>query len=131
MLFRSLFARRHRDDAAGDRVRVEREPLGNPTALYFFHGVLDGRVLLRASEYRHHVALLYRVRRDVHLLAVDQEVSVAHELPRLRPRRREAEAVHDVVEAPFEQLQQRVAGDAARPLGCLEVVAELDRKSVV
>ena len=50
---------------------------------------------------------------------------MAHELPRLRPRRRQAEAVDDVVEPALEQLQQRLAGDAARPLGRLEVAAEL------
>ena len=50
---------------------------------------------------------------------------MAHELPRLRPRRRQPEPVDDVVEPPLEQLQQRLAGDAARPLGRLEVAAEL------
>ena len=40
-------------------------------------------------------------------------------------RRREAEAVGDVVEAALEQLQQRLAGDAAGPLRLLEVAAEL------
>src|SRR5262249_48999818 len=73
----------------------------------------------------HLIALLHRVRRDVDLLAVDQEVSVAHELPRLRPRRREPEAVDHVVEPSLEQLEQRLARDAASPLGRFEVPAEL------
>src|SRR5437773_10460500 len=50
---------------------------------------------------------------------------MANELTRLRPRRREAEPIDDVVEPPLEQLQQRHAGDAARSLGRLEVAAEL------
>ena len=52
-------------------------------------------------------------------------MAVAHELPRLRARGREAEAVDHVVEAPLEQLQQRLAGDAARAVGHLEVAPEL------
>src|SRR5262245_56599318 len=87
--------------------------------------MLNRRVLLRAPEHRDHVAFAHRVRRDVHLLAVDQKVSVAHELPRLRTRGGEAEPVDDVVEATLEQLQQRDAGDAAGPLGRLEIAAEL------
>src|SRR5207237_7910517 len=50
---------------------------------------------------------------------------VAHELTRLRARRGEAEPVHDVVETTFEELEQRDAGDAARPLRLFEVPAEL------
>src|SRR5439155_9855086 len=57
--------------------------------------------------------------------AVDLEMAVAHELPRLRPRGRESETIDDVVEPPLEQLQQRLAGDSARPLGRLEVASEL------
>ncbi len=50
---------------------------------------------------------------------------VANELPRLRPRRRQPEAVDDVVEPALEQLEQRHAGNPARALGRLEVPAEL------
>src|SRR5207247_2040450 len=120
-----LLARRHRHDASGDRCRVEGEPAGDAAALHLFHRMFDRRVLLRPAEYRDHVAFLHRVRRDVHLLAVDEEVPVAHELPGLRTRRRQAEPVDDVVEPPLEKLQQRHARDAARPLGRLEVAAEL------
>jgi hypothetical protein len=52
-------------------------------------------------------------------------VAVTHQLPRLRPRRRQPEPVDDVVEPLLEELQQRHAGDPARPLGALEVAAEL------
>ena len=48
------------------------------------------------------------------LRPLTEEVAVAHELPRLRARGREAEPVDHVVEPPLEQLQQRLAGDAAR-----------------
>src|SRR6476661_5952662 len=52
-------------------------------------------------------------------------MAVANELPRLRPRRGQPEPVDDVVEAAFEQLQQRLAGDPARPVRHLEIAAEL------
>src|SRR5262245_28742459 len=120
-----LLTGRHRVDAAGERVRVERQPFGDAAALHFLHRVLDRRILLRATEDGNRVALFHRIRRDVDLLAVDHEVPVAHQLPRLRPRGRQAEAVDHVVEPPFEQLQQRDAGDAAGPLGRFEVAAEL------
>src|SRR5262249_23550875 len=97
----------------------------NAASLHFFDRVLDRRVLLAASEHGDDVPFLDRVRRDVDFLAVDEEVAVTHQLARLRPRRREAEAVDDVVEPPLEELQQRDAGDAARAFGGLEVPAEL------
>src|SRR5262249_6576667 len=110
---------------AGEGVPVERQPLGNAAALHFLDRMLDRRVLLGPAEDGDHIALAYRVGRNVDLLAVDHEVAVAHQLPRLRPRRRPAEPVDHVVESPLEQLQQRHAGDAAGPLGGLEVPAEL------
>src|SRR5262249_4079135 len=85
----------------------------------------DGRVLLRASDHRDDVPLFDRVRRDVDLLAVHEEVPVPHELPRLRARRGEPEPIHDVVEAPLEELEQRHAGDAAGALRRLEIASEL------
>src|SRR5690606_28739333 len=87
--------------------------------------VRDGRILEARLTDRHDVAGTDRVRRDVDLLAVHQEVAVAHELPRLCARRREARAIDDVVEPALEQLQQRLTRDAARPLGRLEVAPEL------
>src|SRR5206468_2221910 len=48
-----------------------------------------------------------------------------HQLPRLRPGCGEPHSVNHVVQPAFEQLQQRLAGDAAVALGGLEVAAEL------
>jgi hypothetical protein len=56
---------------------------------------------------------------------------VAHELPRLRPRRRQAQPVDDVVQSPFEELQQRFAGDPARARRRREVAAELILENAV
>ena len=84
-----------------------------------------------AAAHGHEIASLERIRRHVDLAAVHREVAVAHELTRLRPRRRQAEAVDDVVEPALEQLQQRLARDAARPVGHLEVAPELVLENAV
>src|SRR5881409_3963300 len=87
--------------------------------------MLDGRALLTAPEDRNDVTLPHRVRRDVDLLAVDEEVAMPDELARLRSGRRQSQPVHDVVQPALEKLQQHLAGDAAGPLRRLEVAAEL------
>src|SRR5205807_8007312 len=83
------------------------------------------RAFLAPRDHGNEVAGSDRVRRDVHLAPVDLEVTVADELSRLRARGRQPEAVDDVVEPSLQQLQQRLAGDAPRPLGRLEVAPEL------
>jgi hypothetical protein len=64
-------------------------------------------------------------RRDVHLLAVDGEVTVANQLARFGVIRGEAHAVDDVVEAALEELDQRVTRDALGANGLVVVAAEL------
>src|ERR1041384_7925042 len=120
-----LLARRDRVDLRRHAFRVEPEPFRHAATLHFLERVRDRRVLAAAGPDRHDIARLDRERRDIHLLAVHDEVAVADQLPRLRRGRREPGAIGDVVEPPFEQLQQRLAGDAARPLRLLEVAAEL------
>src|SRR5688500_5031089 len=116
---------RQRLDPAGHRGGVEREPLGDPAALHFFHRVYDRRRLGAGAAHGHRVASLELVRRDVHLAAVHHEVAMAHELARLRAGGGEAEPVDHIVHPPFEELQQRLARDAARAIGDLEVAPEL------
>ncbi len=48
-----------------------------------------------------------------------------HELPRLGPAHRQVYAVHDVVEAAFQQLQERLTGLSRDARGLPEVVLEL------
>src|SRR5262245_9624765 len=71
---------------------------------------------------RDHVVGANLVTGDVHSAAVDLEMAVAHELPRLGARGCEPEAVDDVVEPPLEHAQELLAGDA-RALGGLGVVS--------
>src|SRR5688500_53258 len=71
---------------------------------------------------RDHAVGPHLAARDVHAAAVHVEVTVANELPGLRARGGEAEAVDDVVEPRLEHLEQVLARDA-RPLRGLRVVA--------
>ena len=86
------------------------------------HDLLGGAALLQGDD----VVGADLVARDVHAAAVDLEVAVADELPGLRARGGEAEAVDDVVDPRLEHAQQVVAGDAGALLrGLLVVGAEL------
>src|SRR3954453_7096543 len=71
------------------------------------------------------VVLADEERRDVDLLAVDQEVPVLDELAGHVAAVREAGAVDDVVEPALEQLEKVLAGLAGTPVGFLVVAAEL------
>src|SRR3954470_1244325 len=71
------------------------------------------------------VVLADEERRDVDLLAVDQEVPVLDELAGHVAAVREAGAVDDVVEPTLEQLEKVLAGLAGTPVGFLVVAAEL------
>src|SRR5690606_30543353 len=59
------------------------------------------------------------------------EVTVTDELSRLVAGIREAHAVHDVVEAPLERDEKRLAGDAAGLLGEVEIAPELPLEDAV
>ena len=59
------------------------------------------------------------------ILAVDAEMTMGHELARLRAARRQIQAIDDVVETAFEQLQERAAGLTRNARGLAEVVLEL------
>src|SRR5205085_5577037 len=77
------------------------------------------------------VAAAHEVRRDIDLALVHAGMAVAHQLPGLGARGRETEPVDDVVESALEELKQRLAGDATRPVRHLEVAPELSREHTV
>src|SRR6266568_2987181 len=58
-------------------------------------------------------------------------MSVADDLPRLCPASSETHAINDVIEAPLEQRQHIVAGDALHHGGLFEVVPKLSFKNAV
>src|SRR5262249_11221092 len=124
-------AGRERFHARRESLAIDFDPVRRAAVLALRQGFLhaaDGAALLAHVD---HVAGLEQRRRDVDLAAVDVKVAVPHELARFGARGREAHAVDHVVQAPFEQLQQDLAGDAARALGHLEVAAELPFEDAV
>src|SRR5262249_15328823 len=103
----------------------------NAAPLRQLERLLDARDLPARLAHRDDVARPHEVRRHVHLAAVHAEVAVPHELPRLGARGGEAEPIDDVVESALEELEQRLAGHAARTVGHLEVAAELALEDAV
>src|ERR1700729_2034061 len=63
--------------------------------------------------------------RNIHLATVDLDVSVTNHLARLAARKREPEAIADVVETGLKLLEQEFAGDAGLVGGLLVIGAEL------
>src|SRR5215469_4890783 len=71
------------------------------------------------------VVLRHPVGRDVHPVAVDQDVAVLDQLAARVPARREPGAEHDVVQAALQDLEQRLAGTARLARGLGVVAREL------
>ena len=67
----------------------------------------------------------YGKRRDIDAFSVHANVAVAHQLPRLRARCPEADAVNGVVEPPLQHAEHVLAGNALHAAGLLEQIAEL------
>ncbi len=87
--------------------------------------MLDDDEVLAALTEGNHIIFANPVGRDVHLLAVDLEMSMVHQLPGLRARGGKPCAVDDVVQAALENTEKVVAGDALLTGGLLVVAAEL------
>src|SRR5690606_18465460 len=106
-------------------VAVDFHPLGDADAGGQVERFADTALLLGLFAHGDHVARLHDHRGDVGGVAVQLDGAVGDQLASLGARRAEAHAVHDVVQARFEQLDQRFAGVAAATLGLGEVLAEL------
>jgi len=70
--------------------------------------------LARCRLHRHDHARAHLERAAVYFLAVDPNVAVGDELLRAEDGRGEAEAIHDVVEAALELLEEELRGVALR-----------------
>src|SRR6185369_3216430 len=116
---------RQRLDAGREAFAIDVEPVRRAAMLALRQGFLHAADVATALAHVDDIARLEQRRGNVHLAAVDHEMTVLDQLPRFGPRRREPHAVDHVVQAALEQLQQGVAGDAARALGHLEVASEL------
>src|SRR3954451_17476156 len=105
--------------------RKRLEPGGHHALAVGLAGDDEGRHLQRLLTDVDHVVRGDLERRDVDLLAVDEEVTVHDQLAGVPTRPGEPGAVHDVVEAALEQLEQVVTGLAGAAGGLGVVVVEL------
>src|SRR4051794_7842216 len=108
---------------AGQAVVIRLEPRGD--GRHEVGRIADRLGRCRPRRNRDDVVGPHLEARDVHAAAVHLKMAVAHELPCLRARCGEAQAVDDVVEARLEEPQQLLARDAGAPGRLLVVVAEL------
>src|SRR5262245_13535624 len=105
------------DHAARELVRrIQRDVARQSQLRTALHSLHDRNALARlARRHGDFVTRLGEIARPVHLLAVDADVAVRHELARRGNRRRKAHAEDDVVEPTLEHSKEVVAG-AARHL---------------
>src|SRR4051794_12854063 len=116
---------RHREDQDAHAVGDDLDPGRDRAAARLGTGDDERRHLHARRAHLDDVVLADEERRDVDLLAVDQEVAVLHELAGHVTAVREAGAVDDVVEPTLEELKKILAGLAGTPVGLLVVAAEL------
>src|SRR5947209_20059628 len=128
---REVFTRRHPLDATFELLFVELEPLRHATAVDGTERLLDALDLARLLANRDDIARAHQVRRDVHLLAVHEKVTVTDELAPFGVVAREAETVDDVVHATLEQHEQVLARDALQTQRLVVVAAELTLRDAV
>src|SRR3954464_4805724 len=116
---------RHRVDQDAHAVGDDLDPCRNGPAAGLRSGDDERRHLHARRAHLDDVVLADEERRDVDLLAVDQEVAVLHELAGHVTAVGEAGAVDDVVEPTLEQLEKVLAGLAGTPIGLLVITTEL------
>src|SRR5688500_6483400 len=115
-----LTALRRGDELRRERVGVDLEPARTRLGLRPREDVLEVlRALARLVD-RDGVPTAERAARRLRAAPVHRDVRVRHELARLRARLREARAVHDVVEARLEQLDELIARRARELVGTVE-----------
>ena len=81
--------------------------------------------LFRAIRDHDHIAGLHDEGRDVDDAAVDREVPMVDQLTSLFAAHREVQAVHDIIEAAFERLEEDLTGLTRDALRFTEVALEL------
>ncbi len=105
---------------------VERKPIRNrAVAAGPLERFMDDRKAAARFLHLDGIARRYEVRWDVDDLAANRNVTVQDKLTGRLTRRREVQAIHDVVQTAFEQFDQVLTGDATEARCFLERIAEL------
>jgi hypothetical protein len=87
--------------------------------------VLDGPDFAALFANGDHLAFPYRVRGDVHLIAVHQDVAVADKLPCLGAGSTDPNPIDGIIQATFQQRKQGFSRYPFRGERLLEIVPEL------
>src|SRR5258705_586661 len=111
--------------ATAERLLVHGDPRERRAARRLIHRRHHGHLLSRLHPHADFLARHDVEARDVHRRLVHFDMAVADELAGGLAARREAHAIHDVVEARLERGQQVVTRDAGLRADLLERVAEL------
>ena len=90
-----------------------------------FQGRFDAQLFARAGGDFDDVARTNLIGRNVQSLGVHQNRVVPDQLASLGTRSAEAHTINNVVETPFQQLEQVFAGRAAQAVGLFVIVREL------
>src|SRR5271167_442636 len=122
---RQFGARRQRPERGAELFALECDPRRYAAALRHLDCLDDHLLGAARLGYADHTANLDQGRGNRDFPAVNVNVPVTNHLARLRQRAREAETVHDVIEAPLEQYEQVLAGDSVHPLRHREVSLKL------
>src|ERR1035437_4930098 len=130
-LERHLVAARGNDDRAREVGRVESQPLGDLPGANSLADPLERLSLTPRDTDLDSITRLAVERWNVGRAAVDGEVAVGHELPRVVSRGRDAKPEDDVVEPELQDPEEVLARHAGARLGLLAVVVELTLQDAV
>src|SRR6185312_1619709 len=120
-----IFALRRSEHSRLKIFPVHFQPIGAGGVSRGIARVQNGGVVLAVFAHFNYVVGFHREGRNIHTSSVHINVPVTNQLARLRPRGSEAHPKHRVIQAPFEQREHVLAGDALHAAGLLEQVAEL------
>src|SRR2546423_4351690 len=107
-----FFPGRNMRDLSGQRIAIDRQPIGDRRNLRQLHIAHRELARFRFVLHRNFVAGFEVERRNIDALAIDLHVSMRNQLPRRAARVRQAEPENDVVEAGLKKLQEGVTGYA-------------------
>ena len=127
-----FLATRHGSDLSNQLLRIDNlEPTWTTATSGSLICALYVDVLQTLVANRNLVTNLDLERRDIHLVSIDPDMSVAHELARLSAGHGKSKTEYDVVESALEESQQVFTCNTLLLSSFLEIVAELSLEQIV